>query len=218
MDEKSEKYIELLCEALQMFYKNDAEALFFDAMPIGERAMVGCVYRYLWALRYSPRYDKLEPDVDIEYDRMQKQAQNDTSYLRKVLDCSCTECLNYSSGCWNEIKKRIPKHNCTCGKRLKNFIPDLIIHKRNVREGKNGLIVEFKKEGEDLEWDKLKVQFCSCPKSNFKYTVGALVVVDKASCEIEVYQGYGTPRQKWEVSASRIMQLPNTLQGFVQET
>ncbi len=186
----SEKYIELLCEALQMFYKNDAEALFFDAMPIGERSMVGCVYRYLWALRHSPRYDKLEPDVDIEYDRMQIHVQNDTRYLRKALDCSCSECDNYSSGCWNEIKKRIPKQNCTCGERLKKFIPDLIIHKRNVGEGKNGLIVEFKKEGEDMEWDRLKVQFCSCPNSNLKYTVGVLVVLDTASCEIEVYHGY----------------------------
>ena len=207
MDEKSKKYIELLCEALQLFYKNDAKALFFDAMPIGERAMVGCVYRYLWALRYSPHYDKLEPDVDIEYDRM----QSDTTYLSKALFCDDTRCNN-SDSCWQAIKRRIPVQNCSCGEPIKKFIPDLIIHKRNAWEGKqNGLITEFKKKGSDSEWDKLKVQFCSCPKSNFKYMVGALVVLDKASCIIEVYHGYGPPRQKWEVSASRIVKLSNAL-------
>ena len=38
----------LLCEAISLCYRKDAEKLF--AFDVGEWAMVGCVYRYMWGL------------------------------------------------------------------------------------------------------------------------------------------------------------------------
>ena len=41
------KYIELLVDALSLFYKKDAEALFTGRL-VHEQAMVGCIARYAW--------------------------------------------------------------------------------------------------------------------------------------------------------------------------
>ena len=65
-----EQYVELLVDALSLFYQNDAEALFSDRL-VHEQAMVGCIARYAWCLRRSdPRFSSLLPDVDVEYDKM----------------------------------------------------------------------------------------------------------------------------------------------------
>ena len=96
LSDNQEKYKNLLCNALQQFYKNDAKALFNKIRGntvvetkkemIDERAMVGCVYRYMWHLMQQARDYFPVSDIDIEYDRMIK---DNIGYYEKVLSCEC---------------------------------------------------------------------------------------------------------------------------------
>ncbi|MCR4827488.1 MAG: hypothetical protein K5882_11155 [Bacteroidales bacterium] len=182
MDEKSEKYIELLCEALQMFYKNDAKALFrpddsAESKVVNEQAMAGCIYRYVWCLRHQSCYAELEPDVDTEYDRMKSKDGNTMFDLKvkyvqkKIYPCPNSESCCCSKECWeticnydNDSDKKAAKDNAqnvndaTEGLDVsaKPFRPDLIIHERNSAPGRgNGMIVEFKKDREEDDKDYL---------------------------------------------------------------
>lgn len=50
-----DKYIELLAEALVLFYQNDAESLFVGR-PAHEQVMSGCIARCISNLLKSPNY------------------------------------------------------------------------------------------------------------------------------------------------------------------
>ena len=65
------KYLTILSEALKRFYVNDAKSLFGNNKQIDERAMVGCIYRYMWnILEQQKSLVGQICDIDIEYDRM----------------------------------------------------------------------------------------------------------------------------------------------------
>lgn len=195
MDEKSKKYIELLCEALQLFYKNDAKALFKDHAA-DERAMVGCIYRYAWCLMHDRRFSGLGPDIDVEYDRM-NSSEGDA--VKKTIEFGiCKErkpdcpkqriCVDFiNEHC---IKERCSKNNNQPEKY--DFRPDIIIHRRHFNGSKdNGIDVEVKKDGAEKnrkDFDKAKVMFCTCQKADFKYKVGAVVILHKDKCDVTIYQ------------------------------
>jgi hypothetical protein len=71
------------------------------------------------------------------------------------------------------------------------FRPDLIIHKRN--EELNGLVVEFKKQffaktlNKNVLFDIAKLRACTCKQRNFKYEVGAFVVLDKERAHVKIF-------------------------------
>ena len=201
-----EQYVELLVDALSLFYQNDAEALFSDRL-VHEQAMVGCIARYAWCLRRSdPRFSSLLPDVDVEYDKM------DMASLKTLIDITrYHNCQNglYES-CGGTIKKKILEKDGQCKKCEKrtqcdvndcekeltkdeyNFRPDLIIHKRN--ENENGLVVEFKKIDHDFDkkkneinFDIAKIRACTCANQNFVYKVGAVVLLCKDCAHVKIF-------------------------------
>ena len=190
MDKKSEKYIELLCKALQMFYKNDAKAL-FKSHAADERAMVGCIYRYAWCLMHDQRFSDLGPDIDVEYDRM-NSSEGDA--VKKTIEFGI--CKERKPGCPKQmicvdlIKKLCSKNNNQPEKY--EFRPDIIIHRRHFNGSKdNGIDIEVKKDGAEKkrkDLDKAKVMFCTCPKADFNYKVGAVVILHKDKCDVTIYQ------------------------------
>ena len=77
LTEVRQKYTQLLCDALKLFYENDAKALFNEPQKnaddaaegkriVNERAMVGCMYRYMWCLIQQEGNCIPVSDIDIE--------------------------------------------------------------------------------------------------------------------------------------------------------
>ena len=207
-DKIQEPYINLLCRALQLFYENDAKAMFDKPQAktkleaggkgekikiVNERAMAGCVYRYMWCMMHQKISDIPASDIDIEYDRMIK---DESEYYEKEIACEC-ERVNCSkrSHCIkvivDEIQQRRGLGNSEDGGVVaKDGIraavrPDIIVHNRN-KNGltNNGLIVEFKKEREklcadDIKFDIAKLYYFTCQDecTKFHYKVGAMVLL-----------------------------------------
>ena len=101
--------IEILLDALREFYRKDAEKLFDDKKAIDERAMVGCVYRYMWCK--LQQLGELDVDIDIEYNR----SSNDYSGMdqeKGIVLCGAGEhskpCLNEES-CMKILKSEMLK-------------------------------------------------------------------------------------------------------------
>ena len=211
LNEVQEKYKRLLCKALQLFYVNDAKALFNEPQEnagdgeerkgwkriVNERAMAGCVYRYMWCLMQQAGDSVPVSDIDIEYDRMVKDG---LLYYQKELFCECGK-ANEKGQCkihakcfqviYNETqRKRKANGNVNDGNEaLANIIrkairPDIILHNRNVGGVENnGLVVEFKKEYNELNndaiaFDMAKLYYFTCPQSkSLQYKLGAMVIL-----------------------------------------
>ena len=172
---KEGKYIDVLLSALEEFYSNDAEALFQYRM-VDERAMVGCIYRYMWCKIVR---EKMDCEIDIEYDRMRT--------CRKCMDgipvnCDAKGCNLKCGNILFEWKDRKEDYEY-------NFRPDMIIHHRNKNaEGDNVLVVEVKKEGasdELCKFDKAKVSWCTCSNGCLQYRIGAFVVLHAKYATVE---------------------------------
>ena len=188
------KYIALLVNALSLFYKNDAKAL-FTGRHVHEQAMVGCISRYVWCLRKSRScFSSLLPDVDVEYDKVRGGVLKAFAALIDHKE-SCSQYYSLCGGiicnseqiddtCNDEKCK-----SCELKNESKRFRPDLIVHKRN--EDLNGLVVEFKKGGdgklEDVRFDMAKLRACTCMKNDFKYDVGAFVLLEETQAHIKVF-------------------------------
>ena len=202
-------YVDLLVEALKLFYKNDADEL-FKGDPVDERAMVGCIARYVWRVKQGEKFKDLNTHVDVEYNKMyQPNIGVWVKAFEQVADCMHAEeggkkCLRYEK-CGQMIQARINEkcnysfecRDVDCTKHFYRFRPDLIVHERSVPgcEGGNGLIVEFKKEqkserNEDKEaiaFDLAKVRYCTCLKREFRYKVGAFVMLRSTKADICVF-------------------------------
>ena len=217
LDKNQEKYLDLLCRALQLFYKNDARVLFDKPQKaikskatgnekiVNERAMVGCVYRYMWCMMQQKIFEIPEFDIDIEYERMIK---DESGYYEKEIFCKC-ESVNCSgrSNCIqvivDEIQRRRNSGNSEgeCGTAatvIRAAVrPDIIVHNRN-KSGlaNNGLVVEFKKEhkdfcAEDVKFDMAKLNYFTCQDEHtqFHYKVGAMVVLRPEYADVGVISG-----------------------------
>lgn len=193
--DKQQGYINLLVGALQRFYQEDADAVFSES-PVDERAMVGCVARYVWCDRHRAVFDNLEPDVDIEYNKWHKtEAElHDKEFKKDPIYCTNKRC-NQHADCWLVIENQ-KKERCACPLECKDdnckkhpkFRPDMIVHKRGSSEGMgNGMIVEFKKvksskdaiekKLSEFAFDLAKIRFCTCEHRNFQYKTGAFVIL-----------------------------------------
>lgn len=214
-------YVDLLVEALKLFYKNDADEL-FKGDPVDERAMVGCIARYVWWVKQAEKFKGLKTYVDVEYNKMhQPNIGAMVKAFDQVADCMRAEegsrkCLRYEK-CGQMIQARINEKcdfsfECRvvdCSKNLYRFRPDLIVHERGVPgcEGGNGLIVEFKKEQEckrneakeAVAFDLAKVRYCTCKKRDFKYEVGVFVMLRSTKADICVFVN-GRKRGRWVVA------------------
>ena len=201
MDVQCQLYKELLKDALNRFYKEDAKEL-FDANPVDERAMVGCIARYVWCGRQSDRYKTLLPHVDVEYNK--KHTPNDGALVKAFeLVSGCKGACRKSryKYCGNLIQSRINDRcryssSCCavdCSKHLYRFRPDLIVHTRgpdgDMGYG-NGMIVEFKKDGAndgDIAFDCAKIRYCTCRRAEFRYQIGAFVLLKRDSAAVQIF-------------------------------
>ena len=186
------KYRDLLCEALRLFYKNDAKNLFKEKRKppkatnekrvkniVNECAMSGCVYRYMWCLLQQKGNFPVS-DIDIEYDRM---IIDDLEYYVKSLPCECknrkrknnTQC---AEKCCEVIGSKMEAKGNDADSVRKAVRPDIIVHNRN-GEGieNNGLVVEFKKyDNNNVAFDMAKLYYFTCPESkSLQYQLGAMV-------------------------------------------
>lgn len=86
-------------------------------------------------------------------------------------------------------KRKIRRRNESARELI--FRPDLIIHKRN--EELNGLVVEFKKQvsaktlNKNVLFDIAKLRACTCKQRNFKYEVGAFVILGKKCSHVKIF-------------------------------
>jgi hypothetical protein len=195
---KCHKYIELLVNALKEFYNEDAEAL-WTGRKVDERTMVGCISRYVWHGRKQSGYESLLPHIDIEYDKMQREAVGvSKKAFERSIDCApcdeyetCGKVINEKM-CCNEGVANEECVNCELYKERYQFRPDLIVHKRNSQWDRgNGLIVEFKTKENgkaDLRFDIARVKYCTCSERDFRYVVGAVVLLCKNRCEVQVFR------------------------------
>ena len=173
-----EMYINLLVNALQQFYVRDAKALFRDKV-IDERAMVGCIYRYMWCEIVRKNMDG---EIDIEYDRM---LESDGNTCHKCIDGMPANCDGCNLKCGNILfEKKNRKEDYEY-----NFRPDIIIHHRNKNAaGDNIMVVEVKKEyssDELRDFDKAKVSWCTCSKGFLRYGIGVFVVLHAKCATVE---------------------------------
>ncbi len=196
MQDNQDELASLLCGAIQRFYQKDADSL-WRAKVINERAMVGCVYRYMWEKTCHLAHNAIK-DIDIEYDRMCDDAFLETQ--KAILAVSVNQCRNQKEcskkgECTEKLANRIELKTDDNARLL--FRPDLIFHNR----GKpciqnNALIVEFKKEKdkdvelEDVYIDQAKLLFLTCPQAaRLQYKLGALVMLRKEYADVGVYRG-----------------------------
>lgn len=204
--DKQQGYINLLVGALQRFYQEDADAVFSES-PVDERAMVGCVARYVWCDRHRAVFDNLEPDVDIEYNKWHKtEAElHDKEFKKDPIYCTNKRC-NQHADCWLVIENQ-KKERCACPLECKDdnckkhpkFRPDMIVHKRGSSEGMgNGMIVEFKKvksskdaiekKLSEFAFDLAKIRFCTCEHRNFQYKTGAFVILSPEKAFVTIVE------------------------------
>lgn len=184
-----DKYIELLAEALVLFYQNDAESLFVGR-PAHEQVMSGCIARYISNLLKSPNYCELLPNVDSEYDKMLEH--NQKSFEGFV--CKDKNCYNFCGFVIDtkirELNKRKIRRRNESAREL-IFRPDLIIHKRN--KSLNGLVVECKKQGfakklnKNVLFDMAKLRTCTCKQRSLGYKVGAFVILGKECSHVKIF-------------------------------
>ena len=186
---EQESLVKMLSCGIEKFYKRDAEQLFGHGKKkknIDERAMVGCIYRYM----YESFHNACErfPHIDIEYNRMLNLKKDEVE--KSLISCKCCKCVEKVKGGMscatyaNELKKRLSGHDSvkdTIGVR-----PDIIVHKRNHPD--NGLVVEFKKLNGDVSYDKLKVRYATCSYSPLHYVVGAIVRLRHSNAHVEIYK------------------------------
>lgn len=214
LDNIQNQYVDLLCRALQLFYKNDATVLFNKPQTtlkkesagngkiVNERAMVGCVYRYMWCLMQQQVFEIPEFDIDVEYDRMIKDG---SEYYEKEIsyECERTNCIRRSNCIKvivDEIQRRRNSGNSEgeCGTAADIIRvavrPDIIVHNRN-KSGiaNNGLVVEFKKvyrvrRVAAIKFDLAKLCYFTCQDkcTKFNYKVGVLAILHPKHAEVWV--------------------------------
>ena len=199
MDYQESKQVHLLAirliAAIWRFYKNDVRSL-FGAKVVDERAMVGCIYRYVWNEHKTQHW--FVQDIDIEYNRMtddelvDKQKSISAIALEKCLKIKKCHKSDYCA-----IKLATGMKSMVNDELCRLFRPDLIIHNRGKNgTANNGLIVEFKKEKEegvkteDTKLDHAKLLFMTCPQAGcMRYELGALVMLREEYADVGVYRG-----------------------------
>ena len=183
------KYLEILSEAIKRFYLNDAKSLFGENKQIDERAMVGCIYRYMWyMLEQQAIKDVKVCDIDVEYDRMEGTHGKEIRKHISIMDC-CSLC-KYKESCIEVIKKHMKEN-----KNNYDFRPDIILHTRGINsQDGNFLDIEIKKENSGIErkkFDEAKVRYCTCTKAPLRYKIGVIVLLSEKGASMKIYAHNG---------------------------
>lgn len=188
VDNASLNYVKSLLAGLVAFTANDADDLFDDQKDVDERAMVGCIYRYMYLIMSIKLCDAGLPDIDIEYDRM--KGPNAKLCQKAVMSCTDRSCdLEKRKVCEEFVSGQSDSSGkCKCCGR--NVRPDMIIHKRNSCLGQgNGLVAEFKREkAQERSVDSAKMQYFTCKNGVLKYLIGAVVTLSKTKQNVVLYR------------------------------
>ena len=179
----------LLIGALVLFTRCDAEALFNNKnKDVDERAMVGCVYRYMFCACLMNLLKATQPDIDIEYDRMRVAGKGLVSKCFTPCLDPKEMCKSYQNKVCNDFIKNHGKLCDKCEQYEKRIRPDLIIHKRNSEPGSdNGMIVEFKRDDAG-GCDDVKITYSTCLSGTLKYKIGAKVTLSSVNQKVELYK------------------------------
>lgn len=184
------KYLTILSEAIKRFYVNDAKSLFGNNKQIDERAMVGCIYRYMWnILEQQKTLGGQICDIDIEYDRMNGCHGDEIKKHMSIVVEHCSKCMHKES-CFELIKRYMKEDQKTY-----DFRPDIILHKRGVcSRGGNFMVVEVKKDNsaaERIKFDEAKVRYCTCDRAPLRYSIGATVVLAESGAVVRHFTSEG---------------------------
>lgn len=199
------KYIELLMQALQEFYCKDAKDLFKDGM-VDERAMVGCIYRYMWRSLQSMKWDGIEHDIDIEYDRITEDDLGD--HRKRIVNCN-DSCCDKFNDCMKRLETEMSSPKCVtnlANSEERLYRPDILIHNRNsCGIANNGLVIEFKKEGcgnRRALVDMAKIYYLTCCKSKSEqYRYGAMVMLRSKIAHVGIFENKSRSVLGYEVSS-----------------
>jgi len=178
----------LLIGALVLFARNDAESLFDSKKDVDEKAMAGCVYRYMFCACLMKLFESTQPNIDIEYDRMRVVGKGLVSkYFTRCLEPK-ESCKSRQHKACNDFIKNHGKVCDKCAQYEKRIRPDLIIHERNLELGSgNDMIVEFKRDNVD-SCDDIKIAYSTCSRGTLKYKIGAKVTLSSVSQKVELYK------------------------------
>ena len=188
VDNASLNYVKSLLAGLVAFTANDADKLFDEQKDVDERAMVGCIYRYMYLIMLFKLCDMGLPDIDIEYDRMRGAGAE--LCKKGFTSCNVTGCdLTKRKVCEEFILGQSGSlSKCKgCGRSVR---PDLVIHERNSNPGLgNGLVAEFKREkAQEMSVDLAKIQYFTCENGVLKYLIGAVVTLSKTKQNVVLYR------------------------------
>ena len=190
-DKELDGFLQVLLYGLVKFYAHDATEL-FEGYAVDERAMVGCIYRYMYCAMEKGLCVENYPDIDSEYNRMMLEYER---WVEKSMrPCEQPDCPHAKECYWlvEKERKRLSKCKDKCEDACV-FRPDIILHRRNTQQ--NGLIVEVKKSSERdkrrLLVDHAKVRYCSCAEGVFHYRIGATVLLSETKATINLYRGNG---------------------------
>lgn len=185
---ESESDVRLLVGALVLFAKNDAKELFNSEKDVDERAMSGCVYRYMYCAVCMGLCIPSYSDLDIEYDRMRVDGHGMASKMFSMCTNAKESCKKCQKGKCRALIEEQGKLCDKCNQYEKRVRPDLIIHKRNSQFGRgNGMIVEFKRSGVG-GYDDTKLAYSTCSRGNLKYRLGAKVTLSSNMQTVEFYR------------------------------
>ena len=178
--------VDLLWKSIQRFYQEDAPLL-FGSKIVDERALVGCVYRYMWC---ALKPLKSTFDIDIEYDRVTDEEEGSdeesrhVNRVKRIDSAAVNQCRHLKCDkidvCANCLIKKMNKK--IARKDYLGLRPDIIVHRRGKPGCENNAIwVEFKKMGGDYSdalFDQAKAMFNSCNKhKGLHYQIGAMVML-----------------------------------------
>ena len=178
----------LLIGDLVLFARNDAESLFDSKKDVDEKAMAGCVYRYMFCACLMKLFESTQPDINIEYDRMRVEGERLIPKHFVICEKPKGICNEHQ---YESCRQFIENHGKFCEKCKqyeKRIRPDLIIHKRNSDPGSdNGMIVEFKRNNVD-GCDDVKIAYSTCSLGVLKYKIGAKVTLSSVKQKLELYK------------------------------
>ena len=149
--------------ALNEFYQKDK--LLVDYKSIKESVAENCmVFRIGWYLL--------------------NKIQNDPRYAEVSLDCQYNRNFEHTKGLFKETEDGIRE-------KLKDAIPDLLLHKRR-DNAENLMVVEFKKgkpAKEQMDIDIEKLCYYTSQENEYKYSFGFAIWLYKKNCAtIKVFQ------------------------------
>lgn len=196
---KTEELKKVLKKSIEEFYEKDKDLIDNN---VHEQTITHRIAHYLedntMCLCKCQGYS-----VDVEYNRCvkdvknafkyyslcpQKQNSNNIICLRNIEQKDNEKAiLEECADCKTECKYK----NKDIETLTKNIRPDILIHRRGRNDKEdNLLVVEVKKNKNDTKCDERKLTYLTCNYSQYKYQLGAFIVINKNQIEITYFKNH----------------------------